>query len=99
MLLFSTVAITATKFDHAEYMKPKTEGQKKDDHPVRGSVSFDKDKKTVEFLDAKGASVRGMACRILPWAELPCAWPRRPCPCIEWSGSASSNTITVTVTP
>jgi len=57
MLAFSTAAIAATKFDHAEYLKPKTEGQKKDDHPVKGSIAFDKDKKTVEFVDEKGVSV------------------------------------------
>ena len=57
MLLFSTAALAQTKFDHAEYMKPKTEGQKKDDHPVKGSVAFDRDKKKVDFLDEKGASV------------------------------------------
>ena len=58
-MLFATVSLaaTATKFDHAEYMRPKTEGQKKDDHPVKGSISFDKDKKTVEFADEKGVSV------------------------------------------
>lgn len=56
-LLFSTVSLAATKFDHAEYLKPKTEGQKKDDHPVKGSISFDKDKKVVEFIDEKGTSV------------------------------------------
>ncbi len=58
-LLFATVSLaaTATKFDHAEYLKPKTEGQKKDDHPVKGSISFDKEKKTVEFADEKGVSV------------------------------------------
>ncbi len=54
--MFATASLTAaaTKFDHAEYMKPKTEGQKKDDHPVKGSISFDKEKKTVEFVDEKG---------------------------------------------
>jgi len=58
-LLFATVSLaaTATKFDHAEYLRPKTEGQKKDDHPVKGSISFDKDKKTVEFADEKGVFV------------------------------------------
>lgn len=56
-LLFSTATLAATKFDRAEYLKPKTEGQKKDEHPVKGSISFDRDKKTVEFLDEKGASV------------------------------------------
>ena len=56
-LLLSTASLAATKFDHAEYLKAKTEGQKKDDHPVKGSISFDKDKKSVEFLDEKGASL------------------------------------------
>jgi hypothetical protein len=56
-VVFSSASLAATKFDHAEYLKPKMEGQKKDDHPVKGSISFDKDKKTVEFLDEKGASV------------------------------------------
>jgi hypothetical protein len=56
-VVFTSASLAATKFDHAEYMKPKTEGQKKDDHPVKGSVSFDKEKKTVEFLDEKGALV------------------------------------------
>jgi hypothetical protein len=56
-LIFTAGSLAEVKFDHAEYMKPKTEGQKKDDHPVKGSVSFDRDKKTVDFLDEKGASV------------------------------------------
>ena len=56
-VLLSTTSFAASKFDRAEYLKPKTEGQKKDDRPVKGSISFDKDKKTVEFLDEKGASV------------------------------------------
>jgi hypothetical protein len=47
----------ATTFDHEEYLKPRTEGQKKDDHPVKGSLVFDKEKKTVEFFDEKGVSV------------------------------------------
>jgi hypothetical protein len=55
-LLFSTASFAQAKFDHAEYMKPKAEGQKKDEHPVKGSISFDRDKKTVEFLDEKGVS-------------------------------------------
>jgi hypothetical protein len=56
-LVLSTSAFAQTKFDRAEYMKPKTEGQKKDDHPVKGSISFDRDTKTVKFQDEKGASV------------------------------------------
>ena len=54
---FSNALLAASKFNHAEYLKPKTEGQKKDDHPVKGSISFDKDRKSVEFLDEKGVSV------------------------------------------
>lgn len=53
----SFAAATTTKFDHAEYLRPKGEGQKKDDHPVKGSIVFDREKKSVEFLDEKGASV------------------------------------------
>ena len=56
-LLLSIASFAEAKFDHAEYMKPKTEGQKKDDHPVKGSVSFDRDKKAVVFLDEKGTVV------------------------------------------
>lgn len=56
-LIFTAASMAEVKFDHAEYMKPKTEGQKKDDHPVKGSISFDRDKKTVNFLDEKGVSV------------------------------------------
>jgi len=52
-----SLAATANKLHQPEYMRPKTEGQKKDDHPVKGSISFDKDKKTVEFADEKGVSV------------------------------------------
>lgn len=55
--LFSAVAFSAVKFDHAEYLKPKAEDQKKDEQPIKGSISFDKDKKTVEFVDEKGNSV------------------------------------------
>lgn len=57
LLLLSTAVLAQPKFDHAEYLKPKTQDQKKDDHPVKGSLAFDRDKKTVEFLDEKGASV------------------------------------------
>ncbi len=56
-LILTAASFADVKFNHAEYMKPKTEGQKKDDHPVKGSISFDRDKKTLDFLDEKGASV------------------------------------------
>jgi len=54
MLLFSTAVLGQQKFDHAEYMKPKTEGQKKQDQFVKGSIFFDKDKRALEFIDDKG---------------------------------------------
>ncbi len=56
-LILTAASFAEVRFDHAEYMKPKTEGQKKDDHPVKGSISFDRDKKPLDFLDEKGASV------------------------------------------
>lgn len=56
-VMFSATAFSAVKFNHAEYLKPKAEDQKKDEQPIKGSISFDKDKKTVEFVDEKGASV------------------------------------------
>jgi hypothetical protein len=56
-LLFAAASFADVKYNHAEYLRPKVEGQKKDDHPVKGSISFDKDKQAVVFLDEKGASV------------------------------------------
>ena len=61
VVMFAATSIAATKFDHAEYLAPKTEG-KKDDHPVKGSLAFDKDKKSVDFLDEKGLSAMITAC-------------------------------------
>jgi hypothetical protein len=43
-----------TIFDHAEYLKAAVEGQKKD-QPMKGSLSFDSEKKTVGFLDHDGS--------------------------------------------
>lgn len=55
--VFPALAVSAVKFDHAEYLKPKAEDQKKDEQPIKGSIWFDKDKKAVGFVDEKGASV------------------------------------------
>jgi hypothetical protein len=46
-LLLSTASLAATKFDRAEYLRLKTEGQKEDDYPVKGSISFDKENSVV----------------------------------------------------
>ena len=56
-LVFVPAAIGSTaeiKFDKVDYMPPKIEGQKKSAQPVKGHVIFDKEKKIVEFQDAKG---------------------------------------------
>jgi hypothetical protein len=45
----------ANKFDHAEYMQATAAGQKKAAPAVKGTLSFDAEKQTVNFLDQKGA--------------------------------------------
>ena len=54
-LLFSSVSSAQIKFDHAAYMKATAAGQKKAEPAVKGPLSFDTEKKTVDFLDEKGA--------------------------------------------
>jgi hypothetical protein len=43
------------KFDHAEYMQATAAGQKKAAPAVKGALSFDVAKKSVDFVDEKGA--------------------------------------------
>ena len=45
----------ANKYDHAEYMQATAAGRKKAAPAVKGTLSFDAEKKSVEFLDQKGA--------------------------------------------
>jgi len=47
----------ATRFDKVEYLPPKVEGQKKAGEPVKGHISFDKEKKVIEFQDDKNQTV------------------------------------------
>lgn len=47
---------TANKFDHAEYMKATSAGQKKAEPAVKGTLLFDGEQKTVDFLDSKRTS-------------------------------------------
>ena len=54
LVVMSIVTAAEIKFDKAEYLPPKVEGQKKAGNPVKGHVVFDKDKKAVEFQDEKG---------------------------------------------
>ena len=56
-LLFSSVSFAQMKFDHAEYMPATGTGQKKAGPAVKGTLSFDAEKKTADFLDEKGAPV------------------------------------------
>jgi hypothetical protein len=46
---------SVNKFAHAEYMQATAAGQKKATPAVKGTLSFDAEKKTVDFLDQKGA--------------------------------------------
>jgi hypothetical protein len=44
----------SSKFDHVEYMQATASGQKKAAAAVKGTLSFDVEKKSAEFLDQKG---------------------------------------------
>jgi hypothetical protein len=57
MLLMSSAALGQHKFDHVQYLKPWTKGQKQGSYPVKGSLVFDRDRKAVEFLDEKNNAV------------------------------------------
>jgi len=60
MCLFFSVEVIAAatvKFDKTEYLPPKTEGSKKESNPVKGDVCFDKETKTLTFVDDKGHTV------------------------------------------
>src|SRR5215472_5407456 len=45
----------SNKFDHSEYMQATSAGQKKAAPAVKGTLSFETEKKTVDFLDQKGS--------------------------------------------
>jgi hypothetical protein len=44
------------KFNHAEYMQATPSGQKKAAPSVKGALSFDAEKKCVDFVDEKGST-------------------------------------------
>jgi hypothetical protein len=46
----------SNKFDHSEYMQATSAGQKKAAPAVKGTLSFDTEKKSVDFLDQKGST-------------------------------------------
>lgn len=71
-LLFSGAAFAQVKFDHAEYMKATGTGQKKAEPSVKGSLSFDAQRKTAEFVDEKGGqafSIRYDAMKTLLYEQ------------------------------
>src|SRR5258707_8864324 len=50
----------AGKFNRAEYMQATPSGQKKAAPSVKGALSFDAEKKCVDFIDKKGAPAFGI---------------------------------------
>ena len=57
LVAMSIIAAAEAKFDKVEYLPPKVEGQKKTDHPVKGHILFDKDRKVIEFQDERNQPV------------------------------------------
>lgn len=55
-LLCSNLCAAANEFNHAEYFQATTNGQKKTGAPVKGTLSFNVEKKSIDFLDEKGGS-------------------------------------------
>jgi hypothetical protein len=53
-LFYSNLCVAANEFNHAEYFKTTTTGQKKAGAPVKGTLSFNVEKKSIDFLDEKG---------------------------------------------
>ena len=47
----------ANQFNHAEYMQATSSGQRKAGPVVKGTLFLNSEKKSIEFLDEKGASV------------------------------------------
>jgi len=45
------------QFGKVEYLPPKVEGHKHGSDPIKGHVSFDKEKKAVEFQNDKGQQI------------------------------------------
>ncbi len=55
-LLLATETFAATQFNHAEFFKATSAGQKKSGSSVKGTLSFDAAKKSVEFLTESNAT-------------------------------------------
>jgi hypothetical protein len=55
-LLLATETFAASQFNHAEFFKATSAGQKKSGSSVKGTLSFDATKKSVEFLSESNAT-------------------------------------------
>lgn len=55
-LLGPNLCMAANEFNHAEYFQATTNGQKKAGAPVKGTISFNVEKKSIDFLNEKGGS-------------------------------------------
>src|SRR5262245_55947669 len=56
--VFSLNAFAVQKFNHADYLPPKTsDNAGKSGNPIKGDVAFDSSAKTMSFVDQRGAPV------------------------------------------
>lgn len=62
VLFASTLCSASNRFDRAEYFRATSGGQKKAGPSIKGSLSFNTEKKTVEFLDRGGVPVFSIKC-------------------------------------
>jgi hypothetical protein len=58
----TSFATASDQFEHAEYYQAASSGQKKAGGSVKGTLSFNGDKNTVEFLDRHGNSAVSIKC-------------------------------------
>jgi hypothetical protein len=56
-LTLASALSAAPKFSKVEYMPSKVEGEKHSANPVKGQISFDKEKKEIQFQDEKSQAV------------------------------------------
>lgn len=51
ILLLAAQSFATSQYDHAEYFKATSSGQKKKEPSVKGKLAFNAEKKTVDFVD------------------------------------------------
>jgi hypothetical protein len=62
VLCSAVLACASDQFEHAEYFQATSSGQKKAGGSVKGTLSFNGDKKTMEFLDHGGNVTFSIKC-------------------------------------